>query len=87
VPPTVHFKTKIWHPQVREDGFGRFWMELEDDESVRDLLKLIYMDLSDVNEETTYYINKQCQAEFENENKKWFETATKWTADFADDEF
>lgn len=27
-PPMCQFKTKIWHPQVREDGFGRFWVEI-----------------------------------------------------------
>jgi hypothetical protein len=38
VPPVCIFKTKIYHPQVREDGFGRFWIEVAQNVTVRKLI-------------------------------------------------
>jgi len=48
-PPMCQFKTKIWHPQVREDGFGRFWVEVAPGWTVRNLIETIREQLIDVN--------------------------------------
>lgn len=41
VEPICKFKSKIWHPQVREDGFGKFWTDLDESTRVRELIEKI----------------------------------------------
>lgn len=36
--PVCKFKSKIWHPQVREDGFGKFWSTYDESMEVRHLI-------------------------------------------------
>lgn len=85
--PVCKFKSKIWHPQVREDGFGKFWASYDESWHARHLIEKIQANVRDVSEDPLMHVQKNCSYEYENKRDEYIETAKRWVNDFATDQW
>ena len=83
-PPACVFKTKIYHPLVREDGFGRFWIDVAQNVRVRQLINMIYSQVEMPYDEDRMYINKDVAYIYENQKDKFRDTARNWCLEYGD---
>jgi ubiquitin-protein ligase len=86
-PPEVNFRTKIWHPNVTNDGKGVFCMGVlrpdtwKPSSKLRDVLELVVKLViePDANDPVEADIAK----EYLNDHRKWERKAREWTAMYA----
>ena len=78
--PTLKFRTKIYHPQVSNDGIGKFWIKSD---SMRDSIKQILDSLKSISYDETMHINTEIGFEFMYDREYFFEIAKEQTEKYA----
>lgn len=83
-PPKIKFLTKIWHPNVADDGqictqaIDNNWVPTKSSCDVIDFVLTTFRGPSDENAQNT-----EAATQWKNDNKGWLAKAAQWTKSYA----
>ena len=82
--PECRFKTKIYHPQVSEDGLALFWSEeLTKVDSVAQLVELVLRFVEEPSEDERFHVRGGIGFELMHDYEYFAEVARQWTREYA----